>query len=50
MEQGSDISTQWQIRRANLQDAPQILDVSDQATVWLVEHGFGQQWGEHLST
>jgi GNAT superfamily N-acetyltransferase len=39
------MSTPWQIRRATTHDAQQILDVSDQATIWLVERGFGRQWG-----
>lgn len=46
-EQGSEISTKWQIRPADAQDARQILDVSDRATMWLVKSGLGQQWGEH---
>ena len=35
----------WQIRRAVPSDAKNILDVSDQATVWLVEHDMSDQWG-----
>jgi GNAT superfamily N-acetyltransferase len=39
------LTTAWQIRRAVSGDAKDILDVSDEATVWLVEHGMSEQWG-----
>jgi GNAT superfamily N-acetyltransferase len=35
----------WQIRPAASGDAEDILDVSDEATTWLVEHGMSEQWG-----
>jgi GNAT superfamily N-acetyltransferase len=35
----------WQIRPAVSGDAEDILNVSDEATVWLVEHGMSEQWG-----
>ena len=35
----------WQIRPARLGDATHILSVSDEATVWLVDHGLSNQWG-----
>ena len=37
----------WQMRPARPGDAAQILSVSDEATVWLVDHGLSGQWGEH---
>lgn len=37
----------WEIRPARSGDAAQILSVSDEATVWLVDHGLSGQWGEH---
>jgi hypothetical protein len=36
----------WQIRPAGSGDAGHILSVSDEATVWLVDHGLSGQWGE----
>jgi ribosomal protein S18 acetylase RimI-like enzyme len=35
----------WQIRHAEWGDAADILAVSDEATVWLVDHGLSDQWG-----
>jgi len=35
----------WQIRPARSGDAAHILSVSDEATVWLVDHGLSDQWG-----
>jgi GNAT superfamily N-acetyltransferase len=35
----------WQMRPAVSGDAENILTVSDEATVWLVEHGLSGQWG-----
>jgi GNAT superfamily N-acetyltransferase len=35
----------WQIRPASWSDAAHILSVSDDATVWLVDHGLSGQWG-----
>jgi GNAT superfamily N-acetyltransferase len=35
----------WQIRPAESDDGVQILSVSDEATVWLVDHGLSDQWG-----
>ena len=35
----------WQIRPAKSGDAAQILAVSDEATLWLVDHGLSDQWG-----
>ena len=35
----------WQIRAAVSGDAEHILAVSDEATLWLVEHGMAEQWG-----
>ncbi len=35
----------WQIRSAVSGDGTDILEVSDEATVWLVEHGMSEQWG-----
>ena len=34
-----------QIRPARSGDAAQILAVTDEATVWLVDHGLSEQWG-----
>ena len=34
----------WQIRPARSGDAAHILSVSDEATVWLVDHGLSDQW------
>ena len=39
------MTTTWQIRPAVSGDAAEILDVSDEATRWLVEHGMSEQWG-----
>ena len=39
------VTTTWQIRPALSGDAEAILDVSDEATAWLVEHGMSDQWG-----
>jgi ribosomal protein S18 acetylase RimI-like enzyme len=39
------VTTAWQIRRAVSGDAKDILDASDEATAWLVEHGMTEQWG-----
>jgi GNAT superfamily N-acetyltransferase len=35
----------WKIRPAVSGDAEHILSVSDEATLWLVEHGRSEQWG-----
>ena len=35
----------WQMRPAVFGDAENILNVSDEATVWLLEHGMSEQWG-----
>ena len=35
----------WHIRPAVSGDAEDILDVSDEATEWLVQHGMSEQWG-----
>lgn len=37
--------TTCQIRPARSADAEHILSVSDEATVWLVDHGLSAQWG-----
>ena len=39
------MTTAWQIQPAVSGDAQYILEVSDKATVWLLEHGFAEQWG-----
>jgi GNAT superfamily N-acetyltransferase len=39
------VTLAWQIRPAAFGDAECILNVSDEATVWLVEHGMSEQWG-----
>jgi GNAT superfamily N-acetyltransferase len=39
------VTATWQIRPAVSGDAEDILDVSDEATVWLVDHGMSEQWG-----
>ena len=39
------MTTTWQIRPAVSGDAEKILNVSDEATAWLVEHGMSEQWG-----
>jgi L-amino acid N-acyltransferase YncA len=35
----------WQIRPALPGDAEDILNVTDEATAWLLEHGMSEQWG-----
>jgi len=39
------VTAAWQIRPAMTGDAEDILIVSDEAAVWLVEHGMTEQWG-----
>jgi ribosomal protein S18 acetylase RimI-like enzyme len=39
------VTSTWQIRPAAPGDAQSILDVSDEAAAWLVEHGMSEQWG-----
>jgi GNAT superfamily N-acetyltransferase len=39
------VTSTWQIRPAGSGDAEHILNVSDQAAAWLVEHGLSEQWG-----
>jgi GNAT superfamily N-acetyltransferase len=39
------VTATWQIRPAVSGDAEDILDVSDEATEWLVQHGMTEQWG-----
>jgi GNAT superfamily N-acetyltransferase len=39
------VTATWQIRPAVPGDAERILTVSDEATMWLVEHGMSGQWG-----
>jgi ribosomal protein S18 acetylase RimI-like enzyme len=39
------VTTTWQIRPAVSGDAQHILEVSDKATAWLLEHDLSEQWG-----
>jgi GNAT superfamily N-acetyltransferase len=39
------LTATWHIRLAVSGDAEHILNVSDEATAWLVKHGMSEQWG-----
>jgi GNAT superfamily N-acetyltransferase len=39
------VTATWQIGPAESGDAVCILDISDEAAAWLVEHGMSEQWG-----